>query len=59
MVLEWTTIPGRTYEVQWTDDLTRGFTVIASNLVATDTALAYTNVMGGARAAFYRVKIQE
>jgi hypothetical protein len=59
MVLQWASVPGRAYEVQWTDDLTKGFTVIASNLVATATEQSYTNVMGGARAAFYRVKIQE
>ena len=59
MVLQWASVPGRAYEVQWTDDLTRAFTVIASNLVATGPELSYTNVMGGARAAFYRVKIQE
>ena len=59
MVLQWASVPGRTYEVHWTDDLAREFTVIASNLVATGPELSYTNVMGGARAAFYRVKIQE
>lgn len=59
MVLQWASVPGRAYEVHWTDDLAREFTVIASNLVATGPELSYTNVMGGARAAFYRVKIQE
>lgn len=59
MVLQWASVPGRTYEVHWTDDLTKGFTIIASNLVATATEQSYTNVMGGARAAFYKVKIQE
>lgn len=59
MVLTWITIPGRTYEVQWTDDLTRPFAVIASNLVATGPEMAYTNLMRDARAAFYRVRIQE
>lgn len=59
MVLTWITIPGRIYEVQWTDDLTRPFAVIAANLVATGTEMAYTNLMRDARAAFYRVSIQE
>ncbi len=59
MVLQWASVPGRAYEVHWTDDLTRAFTVIASNLVATGSELSYTNVMGGARTAFYRVKIQD
>jgi hypothetical protein len=59
MVLQWTSVPGRAYELHWTDDLTRGFTIIASNLVATGTEMAYTNVMTGARASFYKVKIQE
>ncbi len=59
MALQWASVPGRAYEVQWTDDLTRGFTLIASNLVASGTEMSYTNEMTGARAAFYRVKIQE
>ena len=59
MVLQWVSVPGRTYEVQWTDDLTREFTVIASNLVAAGVEMSFTNQMAGARSAFYRVKIQE
>ena len=59
MVLTWVTVPGRTYEVQWTDDLTRPFAVIASDLVAAGTEMAYTNLMRDARAAFYRVSIQK
>ena len=59
MVLQWASVPGRAYEVHWTDDLTRGFTIIASNLVAGGTETSFTNEMLGARASFYRVKIQE
>ena len=59
MVLTWVTVPGRTYEVQWTDELTRPFAVIASNLVAAGTEMTYTNLMRDARAAFYRVSIQK
>lgn len=59
MVLQWASVPGRRYEVHWTDDLAKEFTVIASNLVATGPEQSYTNVMDGARTAFYRVKIQE
>lgn len=59
MVLQWTSVPGRSYEVQWTDDLSRPFTVIASNLLASGTEQSYTHEMGGARSAFYRVKIQD
>lgn len=59
MALQWASVPGQAYEVHWTDDLTQGFTVIASNLVAAGTEMSYTNEMAGARAAFYRVNIQD
>ncbi|MGD9613447.1 MAG: hypothetical protein AB7V22_11185, partial [Kiritimatiellia bacterium] len=59
MELQWVSIPGQAYEVQWTDDLTKGFTVIASNLVAVGEETSFTSRMAGARTAFYRVKRQE
>jgi len=59
MVLQWTSVPGRAYELHWTDDLTRDFTIIASDLVATGTQMSYTNVMNGARMAFYKIQIQK
>jgi len=59
MVLQWTSVPGRTYELHWTDDLTLDFTIIASDLVATGTQMSYTNVMNGARMAFYKIQIQK
>ena len=55
-VLEWASVPGDVYDVYWTDDLTRGFTCLASNLVAAETAMAVTNRMEGASKVFYAVK---
>ena len=59
MVLQWTSVPGRAYELHWSDDLTLDFTIIASDLVATGTQMSYTNVMNGARMAFYKIQIQK
>lgn len=59
MELQWTSVPGQGYEVHWTDDLTKGFTVIASNLLAEGPSMAYTNQMTSARMGFYRVKRRE
>lgn len=55
-VLEWASVPGDAYDVYWTDDLTKGFSCLASNLVAADTAMAITNRMEGASKVFYAVK---
>ena len=59
MELQWVSIPGQAYEVEWTDDLSKEFTVIASNLIAAGEETSFTNRMSGARMGFYRVKRQE
>ncbi len=59
MILQWTSVPGHVYEVYWTEDLTKGFALVASDLVAEGTEMFYTNTLAGAWYGFYKVKIQE
>lgn len=57
-VLEWICVPGRSYEILWTEDLMDGFHVLASNLVAVTDEMAYTNHVAGAKKAFYVIREQ-
>ena len=58
-VLQWASVPGKTYELQWTEDLTKGFRVLASHLAATGAELAFTNSVAGSNQAYYRVLVRE
>ena len=58
-LIQWTGIPGQIYELLWATDLTSGFTVIASGLVATDGEMTYVHPLNGAPVGFYAVRLQE
>ena len=57
MTIQWACEPGVAYDLYWTDDLTKGFTMIASGLVSDGAEMAYTNALAGARTGFYRVAL--
>lgn len=57
--ISWTGVPGKSYELLWATDLTSGFTVIASGLVATDGEMTYVHPLDGAPVGFYAVRLQE
>ena len=59
LTVQWACEPGAAYDLYWTDDLTRGFTRIASELVADGAAMTYTNALAGTRIGFYRVALHE
>jgi hypothetical protein len=47
------------YDLYWTDDLTRGFALIASGLVSDGNELSYANALAGSQIGFYRVAIHK
>ncbi len=59
VIVSWASIPGMRYELLWASDLTSGFSVIASDLVATGTEMSFTHPQGNAPVGFYTVRIQK
>ena len=59
LTIRWACQPGVAYELYWTDDLTRGFTLLASGLVSAGAEISFTNAMVGARTGFYRVALHK
>ena len=59
MTILWACEPGVAYDLYWTDDLAKGFTMIASGLVSDGAEMAYTNALAGTRIGFYRVALHE
>ena len=58
--IRWASIPGKTYELLWASDLISGFSVIASNLVATGAEMSFTHQLFGAEpTGFYTIRIRE
>ena len=59
VVVSWSSLPGQTYELLWAADLTSGFTVIASHLVATGTEMSFTHSLGDSPVGFFSIRLQE
>ena len=59
LTIRWACQPGVAYDLYWTDDLTRGFTLLASGLVSAGAEISFTNAMVGARTGFYRVALHK
>ena len=58
--IRWASIPGKTYELLWASDLISGFSVIASNLVATGTEMSFFQPLLGAEpTGFYTIRIRD
>jgi hypothetical protein len=58
--IRWASIPGKTYELLWASDLISGFSVIASNLVATGTEMSFVQPLLGAEpTGFYTIRIRD
>jgi hypothetical protein len=59
VVLRWASVPGQTYRVLWSSDLTAGFVPLASGILATGTECAYTSELGAGRSSYYVIQVQE
>ncbi len=58
-IIRWTGIPGRSYELLWASDLTSGFTVIASGLIATEGDMTFVYPLAETPIGFYAVRLLE
>jgi hypothetical protein len=55
-VITWTAIPGNTYRLQYTEDISQPEWLDATpDIVATDSSVTATNIVGDAPKRFYRV----
>lgn len=59
VVLQWASVPGKTYRVLWSPDLTAGFVPLASGILASGSECAYTNELGATRSRYYVIQVQE
>lgn len=58
--IRWASIPGKTYELLWTSDLNSGFSVIASDLLATGTEMSYIHLFAEkSPIGFFGIRIQK
>ena len=55
VVVRWPSIAGKRYELRWTEDLLAGFYLVASDLLAQGSAMAFTNQTHGAPRGFFRI----
>ncbi len=55
MQLNWVSVPGRTYQLQYSPNMTSGFTALSGTITATGTSSTYTDTSATGATRFYRV----
>ena len=55
MQLNWVSVPGRTYQLQYSPNMTLGFTALSGTITATGTSSTYTDTSATGATRFYRV----